>query len=94
MNNKIATCLEVCNLRLKAFHGWYDEERILGGMYKIHISLFKDQDMDIDFHSIDDTVNYEAIHSVVLDEMKNEHRLLESAVKAIFDRVKMLDSFI
>mgnify|MGYP000271225673 CR=1 FL=1 len=90
MNTELRTLLSVENIRLKANHGWYSEERSLGSYYKLSVHMRSTVSSDEDFDGLSSTVNYELIYHKVLDVMKQQHKLIEHCAKAIFDKVKEL----
>ena len=90
MNPQIDTLLTVDNIRLKAHHGWYEEERILGGMYCISVQVEGKAVLSEHFDQLTSTVNYERIYDKVVAVMRHEHRLIEHCCKAIFDELKIV----
>ena len=90
MNSERRTLLSVENIRLKAYHGWYEEERRLGAYYNISVHMQDQVDRAESFDGLSSTVNYELIYHKVVDEMNKEHKLIEHCAKAIFDQVKAL----
>ena len=89
-NDQLKTILSVDNIRLRAKHGWYQEERMIGGYYSINVSMESFTHKAEEFNQLDSTVNYELIYNSVISVMKNEHKLIEHCCKAIFDRLKRL----
>ncbi|MFY0643074.1 MAG: dihydroneopterin aldolase [Bacteroidia bacterium] len=89
-NDQLKTVLSVDNIRLKAKHGWYREERLIGGYYCINIRMESRAAKSESFDQLDSTVNYELIYNSVISVMKNEHKLIEHCCKAIFDQLKSL----
>ena len=88
MNNTIESILSIDNIRVKANHGWYESERKLGGMYVISVHIYKTFEANHDFDHLDKSINYEMVHQVILNTMEEEHMLIESACKAIWDKLK------
>jgi dihydroneopterin aldolase len=89
MNNTIESILSIDNVRVKANHGWYKSERKLGGMYVISVHIYKILEANHDFDHLDQSINYEMVHQVILETMEEEHMLIESACKAIWDKLKV-----
>lgn len=90
MSNRIDTILSVENIEVKAQHGWYAQERVLGGVYIINVHFEHNIDISEAFNEISSTINYEIIHDKVISVMKEEHTLIEQCCKAIFDKLKAL----
>ena len=86
----IESILSIDNVRVKAKHGWYESERKLGGMYVISVFIYKTLEANYDFNHLDKSINYEKVHQVILDTMAEEHMLVESACKTIWDRLKAI----
>lgn len=68
-----------------ALHGFYPEEQFIGNHFSI--------DVEVTFlpsgetEDLQKTVNYEVINTIILEEMKNTQKLLETVVKRIMDKV-------
>ncbi len=90
MNKELRTILSVENIRLKAYHGWYAEERKIGGYYTLSVHMSSAVPDSEDYNGLASTVNYELIYHRVLEVMKQEHKLIEHCAKAIFDHLKAL----
>ena len=83
--------LSVENIRVKANHGWYKEERKIGGMYSVSVRMYHKVSPNEEFTTLESSLNYEIIYHEVLAIMKNEFHLIEESCKAIFDKMKSLD---
>ncbi|MFT4522240.1 MAG: dihydroneopterin aldolase [Bacteroidia bacterium] len=79
--DKYSGILRVNNLLLWAHHGWYEEERLLGGKYQI--------DVELELHPLDafpdlsDVVNYEEVCKLCRNVMQQLHLLIEHSSNAI-----------
>ncbi|MBR9859494.1 FolB domain-containing protein [bacterium] len=91
MGKELEATLAVENLRVKAKHGWYEEERVIGGMYTINVRMFHSVRDSEQFDDLSASINYEVIYKQVLDVMQNEFHLIEHCCKSIFNRMKSLD---
>ncbi len=66
-----------------AFHGFYPEEQLIGNHFLL--------DAVVTFvpfgetEDINDTVNYEVINNIMIEQMKQTKKLLETVVKNIID---------
>lgn len=73
-------------MQFYAYHGYYKEERHLGGSYMVDVVIDSNQ---IDLAAIDDslekTINYEAIYKIVKDQMSSRSKLIEHVAKLIID---------
>lgn len=68
-----------------AFHGFYPEEQLTGNHFLIDVEVtFSPSD---ETENLQKTVNYEALNFIVLAEMKNTQKLLETVVKNIMSKV-------
>lgn len=90
MDKGLETILRVENIRLKAQHGWYEEERIMGGMYSVSVTLYDHVSGNETFTDLDESINYERIYNNVVSIMAKEFHLIESSCKAIHDAMKLL----
>ncbi|UKT65302.1 dihydroneopterin aldolase [Pedobacter mucosus] len=75
-----------------ALHGYYPEEQLIGNHFIV--------DLDTEFTPIsfeDDlaqTVNYEDLNAIIIEEMKNTQKLLETVLKNIISKVIKLYPFV
>jgi len=68
-----------------ALHGFYPEEQILGNHFVIDLETeFIPQGFDDELYQ---TVNYEDLNSIILEEMKNTQKLLETVLNNIISKV-------
>jgi 7,8-dihydroneopterin aldolase/epimerase/oxygenase len=70
-----------------AFHGFYDEEQKIGNKYGVDLSITTDLRRAAETDDLDETVNYEVLYKLVLEEMKIPARLLEHLGHRIIDKV-------
>ena len=75
-------------MRFYAFHGFYDEEQVIGNDYILDVFV----DANTMRASLSDdlfsTVNYETIYLICQLEMKKNSKLLETVVQRIADRIQ------
>jgi dihydroneopterin aldolase len=90
MEHSLQTILSIENVRVKAHHGWYPAERKIGGMYSISVFIYKYTHAAESYIEIADTINYESIHAIILEEMKVEYTLIEHCTKSLWDKLKVL----
>jgi 7,8-dihydroneopterin aldolase/epimerase/oxygenase len=88
--NSLETILCIDKIRVKAYHGWYESERKIGGFYTISVRVFSERNASEHFDEMEHSINYELIYDVVLTVMKEEFKLIEQCCKVLFDRLKEL----
>ena len=75
-----------------ALHGYYPEEQLTGIYFMI--------DAEVEFVPFGDTedlqhtVNYEVLNTIILEEMGKTHKMLETVIKNIIDRILSFYPFI
>jgi dihydroneopterin aldolase len=68
-----------------ALHGYYPEEQLIGNHFIIDLlTEFTPKAFD---DELAQTVNYEDLNSIILEEMKNTQKLLETVLKNIISKV-------
>ncbi len=70
-----------------AFHGYYDEEQKIGNKYGLDLYIETDLSRAAVSDELQQTVNYEVLYALALEEMKLPARLLEHLGHRIIDRV-------
>ncbi|MEN0049891.1 MAG: dihydroneopterin aldolase [Bacteroidota bacterium] len=75
-------------IHFHAFHGYYEEENLMGGEFVIDIyvttaSVQKAAMSD----DLDGTVNYETIYFICKAEMKKTSKMIETVAQRILDRL-------
>ncbi|WP_242926889.1 dihydroneopterin aldolase [Pontibacter vulgaris] len=70
-----------------AFHGYYDEEQKIGNKYGLDLYIKTDLRRAAESDDLHQTVNYEVLYALALDEMKIPARLLEHLGHRIIDKV-------
>ena len=69
-----------------AYHGFYEEEQILGTQFLVTIEVkFKHEG---DTENLQHTVNYEVLNTIILETMKRTQKLLETVVKDMLEQVR------
>ena len=76
-----------------AHHGIYDEEKISGNKFELNLDVSFDSKKN-KFNSIDDTVDYEALNSIIKECMKVPTPLLEKVCTAIIKKIRTQYPFI
>lgn len=75
-------------MRFRAFHGLYEEERIIGNDFILNVEIVSDiskatviQEHGVD--KLDNTINYETVYEICRIEMQTPHKLLETLIESI-----------
>ncbi|QDW24959.1 dihydroneopterin aldolase [Pedobacter sp. KBS0701] len=75
-----------------ALHGYYPEEQLIGNHFVIDLETeFTPKGFD---DELEQTVNYEDLNHIILEEMKHTQKLLETVLKNIISKVIELYPFI
>lgn len=81
------TTVKLQDIKVKAFHGFYEEEREKGNDFVINVCA-QVKSFDSFEDNIHDTVNYEELNRICLEEMAKTKKLIESVAFAIITRIK------
>ena len=74
------------DVKCHALHGFYPEEQLTGCVFMVDIEVtFKPND---DTENLNKTVNYEVLNQIILTEMANTQKMLETVVKNMLDKVR------
>ena len=75
------------DVRFYAFHGFYEEEQVIGCEFYVNIEteseVFGNGNDDIT-----NTVNYERLFEIASAEMRNTRKLLETVAHSILDQIR------
>lgn len=75
-----------------ALHGYYPEEQLIGNHFIVDlVTEFTPKGFD---DELSQTVNYEDLNSIILSEMKNTQKLLETVLNNIISKVIDLYPFV
>lgn len=74
--------------RFYAYHGYYQEEQVLGNEFTIDIHVAFDRGDDIKADELQYTVNYERLYHIAKTEMQQPRKLLETVAEAMLRRVR------
>jgi len=83
MGNTIKIALE--GIIVHAKHGVYEEEKILGNIFEIDIYLEIVQTTFND--DLNQTVDYEKVHKIIVEQMRTPQHLLETVAQNIANRI-------
>lgn len=78
--------IELRNIQFYSFHGLYEEEKKAGGDFVVDVwAKFPAEDHAL--RSLDETVNYAALFSIVKEEMDQPRELLETIAQCIAEKI-------
>lgn len=81
------TCIEVCDLRIRASHGVLPQERVVGHLFRVDLVLWADLTQAMRTDDVGDTISYADVIQAVRDEMSHPSALLEHAAARILNRL-------
>jgi 7,8-dihydroneopterin aldolase/epimerase/oxygenase len=81
------TTISIRDARFFAYHGYYAEEQKSGHEFVVDVSVTL-QSFDDSEDNISDTVNYESIYTICVQEMANTRKLIETVAYTIITRCK------
>ena len=73
------------DVKCYAFHGFYPEEHLTGNHFLVDVEVTFAPSVETE--DLQKTVNYEVINFIILEEMKNIQKLLETVVRRIMDKI-------
>jgi dihydroneopterin aldolase len=71
-----------------AYHGFYPEEQKLGNHFIVDMEVGFEPNGDIVEDELSNTVNYEQLHHIACEQMKQTRKLIETVAQGIIDQVK------
>jgi len=74
-------------IRLKAFHGCYPEEAVVGNEYIVDLYITADTSLAEATDNVEDSVNYQEAYAIVCRAMSERSHILEHVVRRIVDGV-------
>ena len=77
--------IELKGLQFFSFHGLYEEEKIIGGEFKVDLLVKFSEEKHIT--TIEQTINYAALYAIVKEEMNQPRKLLETLAQSIADKI-------
>lgn len=89
---KLKQTVALKEVKCFAFHGFYPEEQLIGSNFIVDIET---EFIPIGFDDeLSQTVNYEELNAIILEEMKNTQKLLETVLHNIVTKIKVFYPFI
>lgn len=81
------TSIEIKGLKLQAFHGALPQERTVGNLYCIDLTVQADLTKAMDTDRLEDTLNYATAVQIIREEMTIPSALLEHVAGRIISRL-------
>lgn len=75
------------NMEFFAYHGHYEEERIVGNRFLVNIEIDTDTETAGLSDDLADAVNYQALGLIVQEQMKKKSQLMEHIAHRIVDAI-------
>jgi len=75
------------DIRVYAFHGCMEEEKLIGSDYIVNLEVETDMHQPAYSDLLEDAVDYVLLNSIVKEEMLIRSRLLEHIAQRIIDRI-------
>lgn len=73
------------DMEFYAYHGCFEEERIVGNKFIVNLNIETNMDIPQDTDDIKDALNYQTAYAIVKKEMETKSHLLENIAKRILD---------
>lgn len=80
--------IELKELNMHAYHGFYQGEEVDGSPYSVTLSVQYEENESADFAAISETVDYAALFQIVYQRMMVPSPLLEKVAISIIRQVK------
>jgi len=77
--------IEIENMEFYAYHGHYEEERVIGNRFLLDLRIEAKCDAAANSDNIKDAVNYQTAYKVIKEQMMQKSHLLENIAKRILD---------
>ena len=77
--------IEIEGMEFYAYHGHYEEERIIGNRFLLDLRIEADCNIPANSDNIKDAVNYQTAYKVIKEQMLHKSHLLENIAKRILD---------
>ena len=80
-------------MHFRAFHGLYEEERIIGNDFILDVEIMTDISKasvvnEDGIEKLNNTINYETVYDICRIEMATPHKLLETLIESIIFSLK------
>lgn len=81
------TAIELDRIRLYAYHGVFEQERIVGNMFEVSLKAEYPFEKAMRSDNLNDTVSYVRLYEIIANEMKVPSNLLENVAYRIIHAV-------
>jgi dihydroneopterin aldolase len=71
-----------------AHHGFYPEEQVLGNKFIVDIEVSFTPERNFKDDKMSNTVDYEKLHKIAAEKMKQTCKLIETVAQSIADAIK------
>lgn len=92
LNIMLIQTVALKDVKCFALHGYYPEEQLIGHDFLVNVEVVFIPSTDTE--NIDKTVNYEVLNDIILLQMKNTQKMLETVVKNMLDNILDKYSFL
>ncbi len=80
--------IEIQGLKIQAFHGAFQQEHVVGHLYRVDCTLRVDMERAMATDRLDDTVSYAEVVDLIRAEMRTPSQLLEHVAGRIVRAVQ------
>ena len=77
--------IEIEGMEFYAYHGHYEEERIVGNRFLLDLKIEADCTVAAASDNIKDAVNYQIAYKIIREQMLEKSHLLENIAQRILD---------
>ena len=77
--------IEIEEMEFYAYHGHYEEERVVGNRFLLDLRIEADCDKAAKSDRIHDALNYQIAYKIIREQMQEKSHLLENIAKRILD---------
>ena len=77
--------IEIEEMEFYAYHGHYEEERVVGNRFLLDLRIEADCDKAATSDRIKDALNYQVAYKIIKEQMLKKSHLLENIAKRILD---------
>lgn len=81
--------IQLNNIQVRANHGCWREEEIIGGDFRVDVWLEGDFEISAQTDDLEKTIDYVGVKEVVYSEMKNRAKLIETVLVKMHARMKL-----
>lgn len=80
--------VELKDIRMHAYHGVYEAERIDGSLFELNLSVQYNEHPQSDFQDLNQTIDYAVLFDIVRQRMMVPTPLLEKVAQSIIRRIR------